>query len=181
MKIGAVGIWALALGAFPQGADTLSVGVQIPDFKLQDTAGQTYQLSTILKKPGIKGVLLTVYASDCGYCAADMPKMQQTYRSLRSKGLRWIGLSIDVSKSAAEKFVKQHKLTLINLHDADKTVARSLGYSRTPHSVLVDKHRKVVRVYAGTSADLLEQMKADLTQFLATGKVTSTAPVTGGG
>jgi len=167
--------------AWAQGSATLRVGTPVPDFQLPDMKGRVFKLSEVLKKPAVKGVLLTVYASDCGYCAADMPKMQEAYRSFYGQGLRWIGLSIDADKAAARDFVKQHKLTLINLHDADKTVARSLKYSRTPHSVLVDKKRKVVRVYAGTSAELLEQMKADLSQFLTTGKVTSPSPAMGGG
>lgn len=181
-------IWAVILGmlsvaviAAALGADTLKVGSQIPDFKLQDTKGQNYQLSSVLKKSGIKGVLLTVYSSECGYCASDMPKMQEAYKSLYSKGLRWMGLCIDASPSAARNFARQHKLTLINLHDKGKIVARLLKYTQTPYSVLVDKNRKVVRVYAGTSASLLEQMQADLAEFLTTGRVTSTTPVMGGG
>jgi peroxiredoxin len=183
MKHAAIGLAlvVLASAAFAQGSNMLAVGSQVQDFSLQDVKGQTYKLSDVLRKEGIKGVLLTVYSTDCDFCVTDMPKMQTMYNTAKDRGLRWIGISIDASRETARNFAERNKLTLINLHNPDKKVARSLRYAMTPHSVLVDRNRKVVRVYAGTSAQLLAQMRTDVTEYLSKGKVTSAPPAMGGG
>ena len=170
-----------AMTAWAQGSNTLPVGSLVKDFSLQDTKDQTYKLSAVLQKEQVKAVLLTVYSSGCGFCVSDMPKMEEAYKALKEQGLRWMGVSVDASQDTAKNFAQTHKLSLINLYDGKREVAKSLKYARTPHSVLVSKERKVVRVYPGTSPQLLAQMRSDLVEYLSSGQVTSAPPAAGGG
>lgn len=160
----------------------LKPGDEVKDFSLKDVNGKAQKLSTLLQGKDVKGAWLTVWDVGCPYCQSDLPKMAKIYAGLKGKGLKWIGVAINTSTGKATEFADKHglaRLKFINLVDPDKKVSSAVKTKATPYILLVDKNRKVVAVYSGTSEAILAAVKKDAVEFIAKGKVTS-APVGAG-
>jgi len=81
-------------------------GEVAPDFLLQDMDGRVVRLSSLRGKT----VLLDFWASWCGGCEAQAPKLKEIYDAYHARGLEILGISYDTDRAAAEKFRQKHAL-----------------------------------------------------------------------
>ena len=157
-------------------------GAEVPDFSLTDVKGKPHKLSTILSDKKVKAVWVTVWDVGCSDCRTHLPQMARTFKGLKGKGLRWIGVALRTSRSQAQNFADKNGLSplgFLNLLDPDRKVAWSLKTKATPYSLLVGKNRRVLAVYQGASPAILAAMRTDATTFVTQGQVTPT-PVRAG-
>ncbi len=68
------------------------VGYLAPDFALPDLKGRTVRLSDFR---GRQAVFVNFWATWCPPCRAEMPTMEQAYRTYRARGLQILAISID--------------------------------------------------------------------------------------
>jgi peroxiredoxin len=92
-----------------------------------------------------KVVLLNFWATWCGPCRVEMPAMEALYRSMQSKGLEIIAISVDQQGTAVTRpFQEAMALSFPILHDLDYQVGLTYGARTLPMTFAIDR-RGVIR------------------------------------
>jgi peroxiredoxin len=90
-----------------------------------------------------KVVLVDFWATRCGPCVAELPRVKAAYEKFHDQGLEVIGISCDTDKKELEDYVRQHELPWPQYFDGHQqgenkyTVA--FGIDGIPHLFLLDK------------------------------------------
>lgn len=102
-----------------------------------------------------KVVLIDFWATWCGPCRAEMPNVVEAYEKYHDKGFEIIGASLDGPKDAdkVRKFAAEHRMPWRQVYDPDgpqnpfeSEVAREFKVTGIPHTLLVDREGKVLRI-----------------------------------
>jgi peroxiredoxin len=89
-----------------------------------------------------KVVLVDFWATDCGPCVGEMPRIKAAYEKLHERGFEIIGISLDEKESALRKFVREKNLTWPQYFDGqgwENKFAVQYGIFAIPTMWLVDK------------------------------------------
>lgn len=93
-----------------------------------------------------KYVLLDFWASWCGPCRREMPKVAEIYRSYRGKNFEIIGVSLDHQPDAWKKAVEEMKMVWPQCSDLkgwNSKIAMKYNVHAIPATVLLDPEGKV--------------------------------------
>jgi thiol-disulfide isomerase/thioredoxin len=142
-------------------SDGSIVGKAAPDAEfapLRD--GETLKLSAFRGKV----VLLDFWASWCVPCQEELPLLNDMAGRLSSKGIEFIGVSIDEEKSDAERFLEKKKSWDLKLgHDPEQAGAKLFNPPKMPTSYVIDRSGVVKHMNAGFERDDIEKVEAQLT------------------
>jgi peroxiredoxin len=95
-----------------------------------------------------KVLLIDFWATWCPPCRAEIPHVIAAYNKFHAKGFEVLGISIDNPGDAQKlkDFVKEKSMPWRQIHDPEKTIASAYGVNGIPHTVLVDREGKVLRI-----------------------------------
>jgi peroxiredoxin len=113
-------------------------GHSASDISLPDSSGNIVHLSDLKGKV----VLVDFWASWCGPCRNNNPRLVRLYNKYRNQGLQILGVSIDNNSEAWRKAVQQDKLEWIQVNDSkgwDGPAAITYDVNAIPASFLIDK------------------------------------------
>jgi peroxiredoxin len=110
------------------------VGKPAPDFQVTDLKGE--ELS--LEKYRGQVVLLDFWATWCGPCITEMPKIKKTYEKYKNQKFQIIGISSDKSKSPLEVYVEKEGLGWIHTWDENRDLRNLYGIIGIPTAFLID-------------------------------------------
>ena len=124
----------MSLCAFSQ----VKKGSNAPEISLQDLEGRPVSLS------GLKGkvVLIDFWASWCGPCRNNNPRLAQLYQKYHEKGLEMLGVSVDNNPTYWKQAVMQDGLEWLQVNDNrgwESSVALAYNVNAIPASFLIDK------------------------------------------
>ncbi|MEX0712235.1 MAG: TlpA disulfide reductase family protein [Pirellulales bacterium] len=98
-----------------------------------------------------KVVLVDFWATWCGPCRAQLPKLRQTYEAFHQRGFEIVAISLDTDRAALEKFLTDEQIPWVNLYSDDEKangwkhpVAARYGIRAIPATLLVGKDGKVI-------------------------------------
>ena len=123
----------------------LTWGAVPPAFEAKSVDGQ----SISLQKYKGKVVLLDFWATWCGPCLTEMPKIQAAYDKYHAQGFEIIGVSLDRKKEDLTSFLKDKKMAWPQIYDGpdQKTRVSDLYAPKgIPFLVLIGRNGKIEAV-----------------------------------
>ena len=134
----------------------LPLGVQAPDFVLNDSSGKPFRLSEHL---GTRPVVLFFYPKDfTPGCTAEACSFRDHYEDFTDAGALVIGISSD-SQVSHHSFALKHRLPYVLLSDTRKEVRRKFRVANRMLNLLpgretfvVDRSGKIVMSFDGVRA-----------------------------
>lgn len=138
----------------------VSVGSIAPDFSAPNLNGTPQSLYTSLGKY----TLVDFWASWCGPCRTESPKLVQTYNAFKDKGLTILSVSLDKNDANWRKAIENDKLDwnhVSYLKRWDDPIAEMYGVTSIPQLFLLDENGKVV-AKDNYISDILPQIKENL-------------------
>ena len=98
-----------------------------------------------------KLVLLDFWATWCGPCIVELPKVKEAYEKYHDKGFEIIGISLDTDEAALRKFIKENQLPWRQVFDGkgwETPLAQQYGVRGIPAQFLIDQEGRVISVKA---------------------------------
>ena len=111
-----------------------------------------------------KYTIVDFWASWCGPCRTESPKLVQTYNAFRDKGLTILSVSLDKNDANWRKAIENDKLDwnhVSYLKRWDDPIAEMYGVTSIPQLFLLDENGKVV-AKDNYISDLLPKIKDNL-------------------
>jgi len=121
-------------------------GKPAPEFSLRSVQGDDVALSDFRNK---KAVLLVFWATWCGPCKLEMPLLVKLHEEFGNDQLAVVAVSTDREMSTVQAFLKANPLPYAILHDADRKAGMAYHVGGVPHTVLIDKSRRIVKTWTG--------------------------------
>jgi len=121
----------------------LAVGTVFPDFNEKDLAGKPLSVANYKGKV----VLVDFWATWCGPCVGELPNVLKTYEKYHAKGFEIIGISLDDSKDALDKFIKDKGVSWVQFFDGKgwgNKLAAQYGVNSIPATYLLDGQGKIL-------------------------------------
>lgn len=131
------------------------LGSAMPDFTVSTIDGGSFTLSEALKDHDM--VLINLWATWCGPCAAEFPYMEEAYQQYQDK-VAIIALSVEANDddAALSAYASSHGMTFPVGSDRETNLASYFGVSSIPTSIVVDRFGAICYIAAG-SMDSLAQ------------------------
>lgn len=121
----------------------LVVGTEAPEITMDDTEGKSFSLSSLRGKY----VLVDFWASWCGPCRAENPNVVAAYQKYKDKNFTILGVSLDQTKEAWLKAIKDDHLDWKQISDLkfwSSAAVPAYQIQGIPYNVLVDPQGKII-------------------------------------
>ncbi|SDC92883.1 Peroxiredoxin [Paenibacillus sp. UNCCL117] len=125
----------------------LRTGDQAPEFNAMTLDGGSVSLAEYQGQ----GVLLNFWASWCGPCVSEMPRMNDAYRE-GVPGVAMLAVNVGESRGTAAEFAANHGLSFPVLLDPSGEAAGRYGLVGLPRTFLIDGSGRIARIVTGELA-----------------------------
>lgn len=146
-------------------------GEVAPDFTLRTLSdGSKFRLSSLRGKY----VVLDFWASWCPDCRRDIPEMLRMYRDFHSRGVEFVGVSMDTERAKLDSAVRKYGIPYMQVSEyvrmRESKTAKAYGVEWIPSMCLIDPEGKVV-----VSTVLYYKLEKKLTELFPLKPVASTS------
>ena len=152
----------LAFGAMSDGtAGPIVPGSVAPDFSahtLPDSGAGSPEVRGIASYRG-KPILLNLWATWCGPCREEMPRIETLHKELGPAGLMVVAVSIDNPgmADAIREFRREMELTFEIVYDESGKIRDDYQTTGVPETFLIDRNGVIRRRLIGSSWTVNEQ------------------------
>jgi len=122
-----------------------SGNTEVVDFTMASMDGTELSVSKLAAQH--KLTVIDFWASWCGPCRQEIPRLVQLYKAYKDKGLGIIGVSLDEERGAWEAAVSSMDMQWTQLSDLqgwDNAAAVKYGVHGIPYTIIVDSECNVV-------------------------------------
>ena len=110
------------------------IGKPAPDFQVTDLKGEALSLKDYRGQV----VLLDFWATWCGPCIAEMPKVKKTYEKYKDQNFQIIGISLDRSTEPLEAYIAKEGLAWVHYWDESRDIRNLYKVWGIPTAFLID-------------------------------------------
>lgn len=142
-------------------ANLLKKGSEAPAFTVSDLGGTAHSLADFKGKY----VIIDFWATWCPDCRKDIPKMKELWEKYASDRIAFIGMSLDTSAEALEKYIADNGIGWLQLSELKKwkkgaKVADDYQVQWIPSIYVIDPEGRVL--LATVMIDKLEALLAEI-------------------
>ena len=116
-----------------------------PDFTLKASTGKNVRLRELQGEV----VLINFWATWCGPCRLEMPKLEQLYRQYQKTGFTLLGVNLDDNSGNALGMANKLGVSFPILFDKEKQVSKLYKVDAMPMTVLIDRDGKLRYLHRG--------------------------------
>lgn len=120
-------------------------GMPAPDFTLQTSSGEMFQLSEIQGQP----VWITFWTTWCPPCRVEMPDLQEAYQKAPPGRYEYIAVNFGEDIASVRRFLDEVGYSLPVAVDPTSQVSIDYGVLNLPTHFFIDENGIVREVYAG--------------------------------
>jgi peroxiredoxin len=131
--------------AVPAALATPTVGALAPAFELNAAGGKSLGLAQLRGQV----VLINFWASWCGPCRTEMPRLDALYRKYKAAGVTLVGVNVEPSSADAMNYLKSTPVTFPILFDTDSKVSKLYEVEGMPSTVILDRKGTVRYIHRG--------------------------------
>lgn len=117
---------------------SLTPGASAPEFSLPSLSGDLQGLKTFQGKT----ILLNFWSSWCVPCMQEASEFEKLYRELKNQDFIIIGIAVDDTLEAVQKFKNKFGLSFPLLLDSEGKVKKKYKINGYPETFLIDKSGK---------------------------------------
>ncbi len=133
-----------------------------PDFTLHTTAGSNLRLQ---EQRG-KVVMINFWATWCGPCQQELPKLNQLYVKYQAAGFELLGVNVDDDVKHATDVATRLGLKFPVLLDTDKSLSKLYDLSTMPSTLIIDRDGKVHYIHKGYLAGVENDYEKQIRELL---------------
>jgi peroxiredoxin len=144
--------WVLLLsfvvlaGCSESSAPALKIGDPAPAFTVQSLEGKAISLVDYQGSPVVVRFILT----DCKYCRADTPVLNEYYSRFAAKGLRLLYVdTLGIDRGTLEAFARELDIKFPVARDIDGKIAASYKVKALPQTIVLSPDHKIIGAILG--------------------------------
>ncbi len=142
-----------------------------PDLVLRTLDGaESLQLKALRGHP----VLLSFWASWCGPCREELPKLAELAMQLGDDGFFLVAVNVDQVPTVGLEFLKRYKIS-VPAFQVTRGELVLMGVDALPTNILLDSDGEVVKVFKGFEPSLIDEIR----RLLETMRPVATSPADG--
>ena len=130
-----------------------------PDFTLRGSDGRNVRLDELRGQV----VLVNFWATWCGPCREEMPRLDTLYQKYHKSGFVLLGVNVDDDPRTALATAAKLNVSFPVLLDTDKKVSKLYDLSTMPSTVVIDRDGKMRFLHRGyregVEADYEQQIR----------------------
>jgi thiol-disulfide isomerase/thioredoxin len=112
-------------------------------------------------------VIVNFWASWCGPCRRELPRLDALQASLGAGGARVVAISIDEEPRNAARFARSLALTLPVYHDGPGGLARRLDLPAVPYTIVLNREGAVAFTTTGSDERALDAIASSARHLMA--------------
>ena len=153
--------FALALTVLTPAAHAVAPAANAvaPDFTLRGADGRNVRLDELRGQV----VLVNFWATWCGPCREEMPRLETLYEKYRKSGFVLLGVNVDDDPHVALATASKLNVSFPVLLDTEKKVSKLYDLNTMPSTIVIDRDGKVRFLHrgyrAGTETDYEQQIR----------------------
>ena len=155
----AVAAAALATACLAASAATPVANAVAPDFTLRGADGRNVRLDELRGQV----VLVNFWATWCGPCREEMPRLDVLYQKYHKSGFVLLGVNVDDDPHTALATAAKLGVSFPVLLDTDKKVSKLYDLNTMPSTIVIDRDGKVRYLHrgyrTGTEGDYEQQIR----------------------
>jgi len=140
----------------------VQVGDRAPDFSIKADNGRMYTRSDF----GGKLLILNFWATWCPPCREELPSLDALQRTLGSRGLVVLAVSVDKDEKLYRDFLAVKKVAMTTARDPSQQINREYGTVQFPESYIIDQRGRVVEKIISSTNWMDERMVTHVQSLL---------------